>query len=103
MGECSGENCRLSVATTEVGVEMPINGKPGKNDETVFPHPSHRPWKTIQPISTFPRHDDYDEDEYLLKPAALRNTHSKGKVTARENFARSEQDLFPLSRSIDPI
>jgi zinc-finger binding domain of transposase IS66 len=23
---------------------------------------------------------DYDEDEYLLKPAGLRDTHSKGKV-----------------------
>ena len=32
------------------------------------------------PISTFPRHD-YDEDEYLLKPAGLRDTHSEGKVT----------------------
>jgi hypothetical protein len=31
------------------------------------------------PISTFPRHD-YDEDEYLLKPAGLRDTHSEGKV-----------------------
>jgi len=34
------------------------------------------------PISTFPRHD-YDEDEYLLKPAGLRDTHSEGKVTGR--------------------
>ena len=33
------------------------------------------------PISTFPRHD-YDEDEYLLKPAGLRDTHSEGKVTS---------------------
>jgi len=32
------------------------------------------------PISTFPRHD-YDEDEYLLKPAGLRDTHFEGKVT----------------------
>jgi hypothetical protein len=32
------------------------------------------------PISTFPRHD-YDEDEYLLKPAELRDTHSEGKVS----------------------
>ena len=34
------------------------------------------------PISTFPRHD-YDEDEYLLKPAGLRDTHSEGKVSSR--------------------
>jgi len=34
------------------------------------------------PISTFPRHD-YDEDEYLLKPAGLRDTHSEGKVNQR--------------------
>jgi hypothetical protein len=39
----------------------------------------HRPWKSILPISTFPRHD-HDEDEYLLKPAGLRDTHSEGKV-----------------------
>jgi hypothetical protein len=58
---------------------MPVCGKPGKNDETVFPTPSHRPWKSIMPISTFPRHD-YDEDEYILKPAALRDTHSEGNV-----------------------
>ena len=32
------------------------------------------------PISTFPRHDYY-EDEYFLKPAGLRDTHSEGKVT----------------------
>jgi hypothetical protein len=32
------------------------------------------------PISTFPRHDDYDEDEYLLKTRPLRDTRSEGKV-----------------------
>jgi hypothetical protein len=32
------------------------------------------------PISTFPRHDDY-EDQFLLKPAGLRDTHSEGKVS----------------------
>jgi hypothetical protein len=32
------------------------------------------------PISTFPHHD-YDEDEYILKPAGLRDTHSEGKVS----------------------
>jgi hypothetical protein len=40
------------------------------------------------PISTFPRHDYY-EDEYLLKPAGLRDTHSEGKVS--------------LSSQLDPI
>jgi hypothetical protein len=44
-----------------------------------FSHPSHIPWESIMPISTFPRHD-YDEDEYLLKLAGLRDTHSEGKV-----------------------
>jgi hypothetical protein len=38
------------------------------------------------PISTFPRHD-YDEDEYLLKPAGLRDTHSEGKVMTHIIFA----------------
>jgi hypothetical protein len=51
-----------------------------KNDEAVFPTPSYRPWKSILPISTFPRHD-HDEDEYLLKPAGLRDTHSEGEVS----------------------
>jgi hypothetical protein len=37
MGERSGESCRLSAVTIEAGVEMPVYGKPGKNDETVFP------------------------------------------------------------------
>jgi hypothetical protein len=37
------------------------------------------------PISTFPRHD-YDEDEYLLKPAGLRDTHSEGKVNQPRAF-----------------
>jgi hypothetical protein len=41
------------------------------------------------PISTFPRHD-YDEDEYLLKPAGLRDTHSEGKVKA----LRQRGDVF---------
>jgi len=27
-----------------------------------------------------PRHDDYDEDEYLLKTRPLRDTRSEGKV-----------------------
>jgi hypothetical protein len=34
------------------------------------------------PISTFPCHD-YDEDEYILKPAGLRDTHSEGKVSCQ--------------------
>src|SRR5258708_15502244 len=37
MGEWSGESCGLSVVTIEAGAEMPVHGKPGKNDETVFP------------------------------------------------------------------
>jgi hypothetical protein len=37
----------------------------------LFSHPSHRPWKSIKPISTF-LHHDYDEDEYILKPAELK-------------------------------
>jgi len=38
------------------------------------------------PISTFPRHDDYDEDEYILKTAGLRDTHSEGKATFRDRI-----------------
>jgi hypothetical protein len=37
MGERSGESCRLSDVRTEAGMEMPVYGKDGKNDETVFP------------------------------------------------------------------
>jgi hypothetical protein len=58
---------------------MPVHGKHGKTMK-LFSHPSHRPWKSIMPISTFPRHDYY-EDEELLKPAGPRDTHSEGKVT----------------------
>ena len=36
------------------------------------------------PISTFPRHDDYDEDEYLLKTRPLRDTRSEGKVSGAQ-------------------
>jgi len=36
----------------------------------------------MKPIPTFPRHDDY-EDQFLLKPAGLRDTHSEGKVKDR--------------------
>jgi len=36
------------------------------------------------PIPTFPRHDHYDEDEYLLKPAELRDTRSEGKVKLKQ-------------------
>ena len=42
------------------------------------------------PISTFPRHDYY-EDEYILKTAGLRDTHSEGKVStlaSREPHSR---------------
>lgn len=66
------------MVTTEAGAEMPVHGKHGKTMK-LFSHPSHRPWKSIKPISTFPHHD-YDEDEYFLKPAGLRDTHSEGKV-----------------------
>jgi len=69
----------LSLVTTEAGAEMPVYGKLGKTMKLFF-HPSHRPWKSIMPIPTFPRHD-YDEDQYILKPAGLRDTHSEGKVT----------------------
>jgi hypothetical protein len=45
------------------------------------------------PISTFPRHD-YDEDEYLLKPAGLRDTHSEGKVKTEEFIAVNRRFLL---------
>jgi len=46
------------------------------------------------PISTFPHHD-YDEDEYILKPAGLRDTHSEGKVKAR--FMGTNREGEPTS------
>jgi hypothetical protein len=78
------------MVTTEAGAEMPVHGKHGKTMK-LFSHPSHRPWKSIMPISTFP-HQDYDEDEYFLKPAGLRDTHSEGKVNTRD-----------LNACIDPL
>jgi hypothetical protein len=47
------------------------------------------------PISTFPCHD-YDEDEYILKPAGLRDTHSEGKVSTQ---TRNEITLFEGKKS----
>jgi hypothetical protein len=53
------------VVTAEAGVEMPVYGTPGKNDEAVFlTLPTALGIDTA--ISTFRRHDD--EDEYLLNP-----------------------------------
>src|SRR5208282_739344 len=55
------------------------------------------------PISTFPRHD-YDEDEYILKTAGLRDTHSEGKVnptafvTLKKNWSNQ-----PRSRSVEDV
>jgi len=40
---------------------MPAHGKHGKTMK-LFSHPSHRPWKSITPISTFPRHDYYEDE-----------------------------------------
>jgi hypothetical protein len=40
------------------------------------------------PISTFPRHDDYDEDEYLLKTRPLRDTRSEGKVKIHHTLSK---------------
>jgi hypothetical protein len=54
--------------------------KAWEKQSNCFSHPSHRPWKSIKLISTFPRHD-YDEDEYILKPAGLKDTRSEGKVS----------------------
>jgi hypothetical protein len=47
------------------------------------------------PISTFPRHDYY-EDEYLLKPAGLRDTHSEGKVRGWLRFGSGNSDITAL-------
>jgi hypothetical protein len=51
------------------------------------------------PISTFPRHDYY-EDEYLLKPAGLRDTHSEGKVTRANDEPASKPGAFEYGRKV---
>ena len=33
----SDESCGMMMVATEAGVEMPVHGKHGKNDQTVFP------------------------------------------------------------------
>jgi hypothetical protein len=51
------------------------------------------------PISTFPRHDDY-EDQFLLKPAGLRDTHSEGKVRQQDRrFEEGRPRLFEFGGS----
>jgi hypothetical protein len=76
MGERSGESCRLSAQTTEAGVEMPV-----------------------------PRHDDH-EDQFLLKPAGLRDTHSEGKVIrtvlSSEFIAATPQALSFMAAPVEP-
>jgi len=55
-------------------------------------------------ISTFPR-DDYDEDEYLLKHAELRDTHSEGKVTRASldaNRQRTRREKWKARGSLRP-
>jgi hypothetical protein len=60
------------------------------------------------PISTFPCHD-YDEDEYILKPAGLRDTHSEGKVIqTMQDFAEtyrtaSGDEIARLHGQIDSL
>ena len=49
------------------------------------------------PISTFPRHD-YDEDEYLLKPAGLRDTHSEARSGAKLGWEIGQNKLGDLIR-----
>ena len=46
------------------------------------------------PISTFPRHYYY-EDEYILKTAGLRDTHSEGKVKPSVSVVRSSVSYQP--------
>jgi hypothetical protein len=45
------------------------------------------------PISTFSRRDNH-EDQFLLKPAALRDTHSEGKVAMGAKHLRSDDRPF---------
>src|SRR3954463_16561218 len=59
-------------------MEMPVGGKRG-NDKTVS-HPSHQPWKSIKPISTFPPSRRLRRDELISKTEYLRATHSDGKL-----------------------
>jgi len=57
------------------------------------------------PISTFPCHD-YDEDEYILKPAGLRDTHSEGKVIDQyrnKNFSYVRHWTWVPSGLSDPV
>jgi hypothetical protein len=51
------------------------------------------------PISTFPRHDYY-EDEYLLKHAGLRDTHSEGKVISVLQFGNEHTPKRKERRSL---
>lgn len=44
------------------------------------------------PIFTFPRHHAYDEDEFTLKPAGLRDTQSEGKVSSMLHNSSLEKD-----------
>ena len=47
------------------------------------------------PISTFPRHDDYDEDEYILKTEGLRDTHSVSERVAEVGMSNLRGQDIP--------
>ena len=57
---------------------MPVHGKGGKDDEATFPTLSTDLGNRYCRFTH--SHADHDEDEYLLKPAGLRDKHSEGKV-----------------------
>jgi hypothetical protein len=61
-----------------------------ENDGAVF-RPSHKPWKSIKPIPTFPppqlRRDH-------PKTSRLRDTHSEGKVSRDDKFVLGKLRFF---------
>jgi uncharacterized protein len=58
-----------------------------ENDSAVS-LPSHKPWKSIKPIPTFPPPRRPRGEIKSSKPAQLRATHSEGKVNVRVRLDR---------------
>src|SRR5215469_11659403 len=88
-------------------VEMPVDGKRGKTRKLFF-YPSHRPWKSIQPISTFPPSRRLRRDDVISKTNRPKGYAFCGQVQAPRAIPRFSaiwtiRDLLPQSHRFTPV
>jgi hypothetical protein len=73
-----------------------------ENDRAVS-LPSHKPWKSIKPIPTFPPPRRPRGEIKSSKPAQLRATHSEGKVIALDDIPVQCKNYHGIVTSLGPI